>query len=71
MAVVSTSSGWKPMPETASPTVTITLEIPRSLIQQLRDQLWPPDPTLADDLRAIREKYLARTPAAPKPPVAA
>jgi hypothetical protein len=52
------------MTDIAAPTVTITLDIPRSLIQQFMDQLWPPDPTLAEDLRAIREKYLARMPAA-------
>jgi hypothetical protein len=49
----------------SEPTVRIVLDVPRGLIQQLADQLgWPPDPTLADDLRAIREKYLARMPAA-------
>jgi hypothetical protein len=44
------------------PTITVTLQIPRSLVQQLIAQLWPPDPTLADDLKAISEKYLARMP---------
>ena len=62
------------MSEPNPPTVRIVLDVPRGLIQQLADQLgWPPDPTLADDLRAIREKYLARMPAAGdhEPPTAA
>ena len=39
---------------------------------RLVDQLLPSDPTLADDLRAIREKYLAQMPVAlaPEPPAA-
>jgi hypothetical protein len=49
----------------SEPTIRIVLDVPRGLIQQLADQLgWPPDPTLADDLRAIREKYLPRMPEA-------
>jgi hypothetical protein len=51
------------MPDPSPPTVTVTLEIPRSLVQQLFAQLWPPDPTLEADLRKIRAKYLARMPA--------
>jgi hypothetical protein len=50
------------MSDPISPTVRIVLDVPRGLIQQLADQLWPPDPTLADDLRAIREKYLGGLP---------
>jgi hypothetical protein len=54
-------------------TLTVTLRLSRAAAKQLVDQLLPPDPTLADDLRAIREKYLARMPAAgaPEPPTTA
>jgi hypothetical protein len=45
-------------------TLTVTLRLSRAAAKQLMDQLLPPDPTLADDLRAMREKYLARIPAA-------
>jgi hypothetical protein len=66
---------WSGLPVTNHPedTLTVTLRLSRAAAKQLVDQLLPPDPTLADDLRAIREKYLERTPAAcvPEPPAAA
>ena len=40
-------------------TLTVTLRLSRAAAQQLVDQLLPPDPTLADDLRAIREEFFA------------
>ena len=54
-------------------TLTVTLRLSHAAARQLVDQLLPPDPTLETDLRAIREKYLARTPAgdAPEQPTAA
>lgn len=52
------------MTEPPDDTLTVTLRLSRAAAKQLVDQLLPPDPTLADDLRAIGEKYLSRIPAA-------
>jgi hypothetical protein len=43
--------------------VTVELRLTRAAAKQLVDQLLPPDPTLAEDLAALREQYLARMPA--------
>jgi hypothetical protein len=43
--------------------VRVSLDVPRDLLLQLRDQLWPhPDPTLEADLAEISAKYLRRLP---------
>jgi hypothetical protein len=44
--------------------IRVTVDVPRDLLLQLRDQLWlHDDPTLEQDLAEIRRKYLSRLPA--------
>jgi hypothetical protein len=59
------------MADAPSDTVRIELDVPRALLLQLRDQLWPDrDPTLQADLKALALKYVRRLPrfAADTPP---
>jgi hypothetical protein len=37
---------------------TVTLKLPASVVQQLLEQLLPPDPALARDLAAITDRYI-------------
>jgi hypothetical protein len=37
---------------------TVTLKLPASVVQQLLEQLLPPDPALACDLAAITDQYV-------------
>jgi hypothetical protein len=51
------------MADAPSDTVRIELDVPRSLLLQLRDQLWPDrDPTLQHDLDEIAAKYVRHLP---------
>jgi hypothetical protein len=51
------------MADAPTDTVRIELDVPRSLLLQLRDQLWPDrDPTLQRDLDEIAAKYIRRLP---------
>jgi hypothetical protein len=51
------------MADHSDDTVIVEVRLTRAAAKQLVDQLLPPDPTLAEDLAAISEKYLSRLPA--------